>query len=296
MGIEKLENRDGVVEFRLSDEEDQTKEMKTVFDHDGVFVIRGLLDADESGMLKQSLEMNNSVTSRAWDLPDGDGGTCRLVIWNQPGTDVTGMIARSDKVAGTCEKMLGGDIYHYHTKVMMKNAECGGKTLWHQDYGYWYKNGILRPDLMTVFIAVDKMVKANGCLQFLKGTNRCGRIVHDMVGGQTMANLERVEQLEKQFERVWVEMEPGDALFFHCNTLHMSDCNTSDMRRWAMTCSYNRSDNDAYKVHHHGNYVKLDQVPNSAIKSCTNFTDLSGKDFMDPTKDQTVKIVKDEDA
>jgi len=30
---------------------------------------------------------------------------------------------------------------------------------------YWYKNGALRPDMMTVFIAMDQCTKVNGGLQ-----------------------------------------------------------------------------------------------------------------------------------
>ena len=30
---------------------------------------------------------------------------------------------------------MKGEIYHYHTKLMMKDAYGGGKFLWHQDYG-----------------------------------------------------------------------------------------------------------------------------------------------------------------
>jgi hypothetical protein len=30
------------------------------------------------------------------------------------------------------------------------------------------------------------------------------------------------------------------------------------------------------------------QVPNSAIKACTNFTDLSGKDFINPNKNSSL--------
>ncbi len=32
------------------------------------------------------------------------------------------------------------------------------------------------------------------------------------------------------------------------------------------------------------------QVNNAAIMECTNFTDLSGKDYMDPSTDKTVKV------
>ena len=32
---------------------------------------------------------------------------------------------------------MGGDeLYHYHTKIMMKDPELGGSFEWHQDYGY----------------------------------------------------------------------------------------------------------------------------------------------------------------
>ena len=36
---------------------------------------------------------------------DGKGGNIRVALWNQPGNDVTGMVARSQKVAGTFEKV-----------------------------------------------------------------------------------------------------------------------------------------------------------------------------------------------
>ena len=43
---------------------------------------------------------------------------------------------RSQKVAGTMQTLLGGhEIYHYHSKLMMKDAKTGGAHVWHQDYG-----------------------------------------------------------------------------------------------------------------------------------------------------------------
>ena len=43
-----------------------------------------------------------------------------------PGDDVTGMVARIPRVRGTMELLLGGAVYHYHTKLMMKDARTGG--------------------------------------------------------------------------------------------------------------------------------------------------------------------------
>ena len=47
----------------------------------------------------------------------------------------------------------------------MKESRTGGKFLWHQDYGYWYNNGILFPDMGTVWVAIDKTDAENGSLK-----------------------------------------------------------------------------------------------------------------------------------
>ena len=71
-------------------------------------------------------------------VDDGEGRKAHMNIWNQPGNDVTGMVGRCEKVVGTCEALLGGEVYHYHSKLMGKPPREGGKHLWHQDYGYSY--------------------------------------------------------------------------------------------------------------------------------------------------------------
>src|ERR1700756_3342085 len=64
----------------------------------------------------------------------------------------------------------------------------------------------------------------------------------------------------------YVEMAPGDTLFFHCNLLHRSDQNRSEKPRWSMICCYNAARNDPFKEHHHPRYTPLVKVPDSAIK------------------------------
>lgn len=180
-------------------------------------------------------------------------------------------------------------MYHYHGKLIQKNAKSGGTFLWHQDYGYWYKNGCLFPEMLTYFVALDKCDKSNGCLKVLKGSHKCGRIEHSMVAGQTAADIDRVRELKKKLELVYVELEPGDALIFSCNLLHCSGPNDSDRRRWAYLMCYNTRHNNPVKVHHHPCYTPLNKVPNTAIKECENYTDFTGKQFMDPKESSTSK-------
>ena len=104
-----------------------------------------------------------------------------------------------------------------------------------------YQNGNPAPDMGSVFMPVDRCTRANSCLQVLAGSHRLGRLDHFLMGGQSGADPARVEMARRLGCRhVHVEMEPGDALFFHCNLLHTSDQNRSDMRRWVLIASYNQ--------------------------------------------------------
>ena len=65
-----------------------------------------------------------------------------------------------------------------------------------------------------------RCTKKNSCLQVLKGSHKMGRINHNLSGDQAGADLERLQEAKEMFPLVYVEMDPGDALFFHCNLLH----------------------------------------------------------------------------
>ena len=164
------------------------------------------------------------------------------------------------------EQLLGDEVYHYHSKMSIKEPFTGGAWNWHQDYGYWYMNGCLFPDMASAFIAVDPNTRENGCLQVLRGSHKLGRVEHGKFGDQTGADPERVENAMKIMELVYVEMEPGDVLFFHSNTLHRSDQNKSPHPRWSFICCYNTKHNNPYKESHHPFYEKLQKVPDSAAE------------------------------
>ncbi|XP_071155605.1 L-proline trans-4-hydroxylase-like [Mytilus edulis] len=277
-------------EYKYTETFDITPEVRAAYNDHGYIIVRNMFDKEELTNVKRVLEDSDIIEKHGYGIPDGKGKNAKLVIWSHPGNDVTGIVARSRKVVDSCQKLLGGgEVYHYHAKFIRKDAFTGGSHLWHQDYGYWYKNGCLFPQINTIFIAVDKCEPSNGCLQILPGSQKCGRIDHFPVAGQTMADIERINEIKKRHPLKHVELDPGDALIFDANLIHTSGPNNSPHRRWALLYSYClKSNNPVYK-HHHPNYTPLEKVPNSAIKDCKNYTDFSGKDFMDPGVDKTVK-------
>ncbi|WP_282610359.1 phytanoyl-CoA dioxygenase family protein [Pelagibius sp. Alg239-R121] len=121
--------------------------------------------------------------------------------------------------------------------------------------------------MASMMIALDPTTAENGCLKVLRGSHKLGRIDHKLLEGEQVgADLMRVEQAQNHLETKLVEMAPGDALFFHCNTLHRSDQNRSDQRRWTLLCCFNAARDDPYIAHHHPGYTKLEKVGDDAIK------------------------------
>jgi ectoine hydroxylase len=232
----------------------------------GFVLAKKFFGREDIAMLSRAAKEDRVMDQHSVSTRDGEGGQVRLSLWNHPGDTIYGMFARCKSVVNSAENILGGEVYHYHSKMIMKDARVGGAWTWHQDYGYWYENGVLAPQLTSAFIAVDPATKENGCMQVIPRSHTLGRINHELSGDQAGANKDRVAEILKRMPLVHVEMEPGDTLFFDCNLLHRSDQNRSENPRWSMICCYNAASNDPYKESHHPRYTPLAKVPNSAIQ------------------------------
>jgi ectoine hydroxylase-related dioxygenase (phytanoyl-CoA dioxygenase family) len=236
------------------------------YGREGYLVAKGLFDAEEIALLHRAAKEDRALDEHTFGRADGAGGSVRLALWNHPGDDIYGMFARSRRVVDSVGQLLEDEPYHYHSKMIMKQARTGGAWEWHQDYGYWYENGVLWPNLCSVFIAVDPATRANGCMQVLRASHQLGRLNHVKIGDQTGADPERVAAASERLELIYVEMAPGDALLFHPNLLHRSDQNRSENDRWALICCYNARRNSPYKEGRHPSYTPLEAVDNGAIK------------------------------
>lgn len=247
------------------------------FHEDGFVIVEGLFDGEEVGMLRRVAQADREFRDRIASRRDGDGGVVKLSLSNELGDDIFAAFVRCPRIVGPMERFLGGEVYHYHHKMILKEPLVGGAWEWHQDYGYWYSLGCLFPDLASCMVAVDRASRANGCLQVVRGSHRMGRIDHGGVGDQTGADPERVAAALGRLEVVDCELEPGSAVFFHCNTLHRSDQNRSPEPRWAFIACYNAARNDPYRESRHPRYHPLEIWPDSRIKEI-GLRQLAGRD------------------
>ncbi len=241
-------------------------EQVQAYHRDGYVVIPGLLAGEEIELLRVVAERDREVATGRGGA-DASGNETRIWITGKLGDDMLSAVARSHRVVDACEQVAGEELYHWHHKMTLKEPRVGGAWEWHQDYGYWYHNGCLWPRLVSCMIAVDRATPENGCLQVLRGSHLLGRIEHGKTGTQTgVADRGRLAEIVDRHETVHCELAPGDGLLFHCNTLHTSDANRSEHRRWAFLCCYNAASNDPiHESEHHPRYTPLEKAPDKEI-------------------------------
>lgn len=236
------------------------------FSREGFLLQEHLFDAEEMGMLMKIAKGDQRLETEALERRDASEGTSKLWLTDVLEDDIYSAFVRCRRIVEPLEQLLGGEVYHYHHKMMLKEPFVGGSWEWHQDYGYWYSNSCLFPYMASCLIAVDRATKENGCLQVIKGSHLMGRIEHNKKGDQTGADIDRVNLALKHLEVVYCEMEPGTALFFHCNLLHRSDANRSPNPRWSLICCYNAARNPCVGRPNHPEYSYLETWPDERIK------------------------------
>ncbi|WP_128548236.1 phytanoyl-CoA dioxygenase family protein [Larkinella soli] len=243
-----------------------TNEHLKTYERDGYVVVRNLFSRPEIDRLYGLALEDEKLRKNALDRVDAGGLKTRLTLWYTLDDSLYGKFARSARIVEAVEQILGGPAAHYHSKLMQKEPRKGGAWEWHQDYGYWYKNnGFLFPDMLSVLTALSPATRENGCLQMIRGSHRMGRVEHGFSGEQIGADPEKVEEALKIMPLDYLEMEPGDTAFFHCNTLHRSDANHSEYPRWSIITAYNLVANKPYKDVHVSSYTPIEAWPGDLL-------------------------------
>ncbi|MBA4167269.1 MAG: phytanoyl-CoA dioxygenase family protein [Chitinophagaceae bacterium] len=269
-----------------------TQDQVSQYQKDGFIVIKGFFNRQEASRLYEIASSDDVLNNNAFDFGDTQGKRTKLTLWYTPGNDPYGMMVKSERMLNAVAGLLGrqSPICHFHSKLMQKEPRVGGAWEWHQDYGYWYKNGFIFPEqMMSVMVALTEANIENGCLQVIRGSHVMGRIEHTFAGEQQGADMAFVNEALKHMPLEYVELQPGDALFFHSNILHRSEANNSDRPRWSFISCYNLETNKPYmKETPSSSYTPLqmvtDQEMTAALESGSTLS-VSEAEFWSKEKD-----------
>lgn len=263
------------------------------YHREGYLIVKGFLSTDEIGRLYEVATEDEVLHNHAFDLNDQTGKKTKLTLWYNPGDDLFGLLTRSRRMVESARWMLDGNspVCHFHSKLMQKEPRVGGAWEWHQDYGYWYKNEFLFPDqLISIMIAITAATKANGCLQVIGRSHKMGRIEHGFAGEQVGAAQHYVDLAMKTMPLIYVELEPGDALFFHPNLLHRSAANLSDKARWSLISVYNLQENTGYNEPNGSATTPVSMVPDDALLQWeAGAIQEASAGFLEKDKDEALK-------
>jgi phytanoyl-CoA hydroxylase len=127
----------------------------------------------------------------------------------------------------------------HHNCVMTKHPRYGSLTNWHRDIRYW---SFEREDLVSVWFALGAEEIENGALWFVPGSHRMA-FAADRFDDAKFFRTDRADNAEVLRAAESPRLAPGDAVYFHCNTLHSAGRNRSDAVKFSLVYTYHGRSN-----------------------------------------------------
>ena len=104
----------------------------TRFATEGYFLAKALFSPTETELLSTYARADQQIQAKATSRSDASGGTTTLSLSNDLEDNLYAAVVRSRRVASNMSAFLGGEVYHYHHKMMLKEPLVGGAWEWHQ--------------------------------------------------------------------------------------------------------------------------------------------------------------------
>jgi ectoine hydroxylase-related dioxygenase (phytanoyl-CoA dioxygenase family) len=201
------------------------------YTRDGCIRVRGFLDTTLLTQVRRNLA--RYISDIAPTLPAGDrtfeadGVTVRN-LWRMERHDpYFAEISRQPEVVRLVRELVNGEPVLMGIETFNKPARVGSGVPPHQDNAYFCQ---APPDVLTIWIAMDSATEANGPIFYIKGSHRTMHAHRPSgVAGNSMGLTKMPPHEESDVFRG--TLEPGDALIHHCQTIHWSAPNKTDVPR-----------------------------------------------------------------
>src|SRR5262245_29092534 len=111
--------------FRLNDSQ------LAAFERDGYLIVPKLYDAELMDLLLRVARADPEFVGKAHVMHDASGGASKIAFTTELPKNVYGSFVHSQKIVTPMAQVLGGDVYHLHHKMMLKEPRVGGAWEWH---------------------------------------------------------------------------------------------------------------------------------------------------------------------
>lgn len=215
--------------------------IQEAFLQEGFTVVRGFVPREELKTLQR--ELSRYIHDVVPQLPPGDA------FYQDPSNPETlrqlhrmaqdqffNDYRRHPRWQGLAETLLGEKAEPDEPEWFNKLPGTEHATPPHQDNFYFQ---LKPPQVLTMWLALDRIDEKNGCLRYVRGSHRKGRRPHAPTA--VLGFSQAVSDYGREDERaeVLVCLEPGDLVVHHGETIHRADANrTTDRQRRAFAIVY----------------------------------------------------------
>lgn len=145
----------------------------------------------------------------------------------------------SDKVLDLVEPIIGPNIGLWSSHFICKDPYKGRATPWHEDSTYWKGRMDRMDNIVTVWLAIDRSWKENGCMRVIPGTHLNGFSDYEAVDSATNLFPSAIKRGSiDESKAVYFELERGECSLHDARIIHGATANTSEYRRCGYTMRY----------------------------------------------------------
>jgi ectoine hydroxylase-related dioxygenase (phytanoyl-CoA dioxygenase family) len=123
----------------------------------------------------------------------------------------------------------------WHDQALVKMPGDSKASPWHQDLPYW---PMQETDALSCWMALDDVYEANGCMAFVPGSQKLGRLEPiNLTNPQDLFALASPDK-KVPFNPILQPMSAGSCTFHNGMTFHYAGPNTTDKPRRAIVTIY----------------------------------------------------------
>lgn len=234
-----------------------TQEQRDFYEKNGFLVIKKLVSPDNLEMYRKRFQqicsgeipkppmmtMMRDVAIARSEFKPGEKAITKVQDFQED--DVLFGYCALPEVLDYVECFLGPNVCAMHTMLINKPPDPGSKSSrhpMHQDLHYFPFRPADR--IVCSWTAMQTINRQNGCLVVLPGTHKGELLEHgypDWEGGVNKM-YHGIRDYDPGMERIHLEMEAGDTVFFHPLIIHGSGMNRTEGFRKSISCHYAASD------------------------------------------------------
>jgi phytanoyl-CoA hydroxylase len=221
----------------------EVEALKANYDRDGYVALRGFLNPTELADLKANLQ--RYIDEIVPTLPKEDAffenkddpTTLKQLIRMSENDAYFSAMQNHGAFRETAEILLGRDVAPQNLQFFNKPAKIGAPTPPHQDGYYW----MIKPmEGCTMWLALEDVDEANGCVRYARGSHTEGARAHGWT--DTLGFSQGIQDFPNESDQaneVAMRAQAGDLLVHDAMTVHWADGNTSvDRSRQALGLVY----------------------------------------------------------